>query len=372
MTFTYTYRDRTGAKREGRIAAASRDAAFAALKSRGISPLSIREGNGRAACPHAAENGDADNDRAGAPRPPQSRVDGTRIDAAVSSKPPHRARRRVLAALGILALLAILGGGAWWYGAMRSSRPTGDSSPVTVRPTKAMEAVTNQVPRAAQHTQAPASSVKAAERGEKPSQAPSMHMGRAVVEISATTNADGTVIERIRTDDGKIHSKVYSAAEPVFGYATDQLLAAAVDGDSDGPPMPGATAADEKLFLESLKKPIEILDTDTPDIRALKEKVMQARADMAELLSQGREFAEVLAEHRKMQEENAAVRREVASELQALVESGDTAAALEYRKRVNAALEQMGVKPLTTAITEEERAERKERRRARRKERLGL
>ena len=199
-----------------------------------------------------------------------------------------------------------------------------------------------------------------------------MHMGRAVVEISATTNADGTVIERIRTDDGRILSKVYSVAEPIFGYATDQLLAAAVDGDSDGPPMPGATAVDEKLFLESLKKPIEFLDTDTPDIRALKEKVVQARADMAELLSQGRGFAEVLAEHRKMQEENAAVRREVAGELQALVESGDTAAALEYRKRVNAALEQMGVKPLATAITEEERAERKERRRARRKERLGL
>jgi len=199
-----------------------------------------------------------------------------------------------------------------------------------------------------------------------------MHMGRAVVEISATTNADGTVIERIRTDDGKIHSKVYSVAEPVFASAADQLLAAAVDGDGDGPPMPGATAADEKRFLESLKKPIEILDTDTPEIRALKEKVIQARADMAEMLSQGRGFAEVLAEHRKMQEENAAVRREVAGELQTLVESGDTEAALEYRKRVNAALEQMGVKPLTTAITEEERAERKERRRARRKERLGL
>ena len=189
--------------------------------------------------------------------------------------------------------------------------------------------------------------------------------------ISATTNADGTVIERIRTDDGKLHSKVYSVADPVFNSSTDQLLAMAVDGDGNGPPMPGVTKDDEKRFLESLKRPIEILDTDTPDVRALKEKVMQAREDMVTLLSQGRGFAEVLAEHRKMQEENAGVRREVAAELRSLVESGDTAGALEYRKRMNAALEQMGIKPLTTAITDEERAERKERRRASRKERRG-
>jgi hypothetical protein len=198
-----------------------------------------------------------------------------------------------------------------------------------------------------------------------------MHMGRRIVGISATTNADGTVVERIRTDDGKLHSKVYSVAEPVFTSGTDQLLAMAVAGDADGPPMPAVTKADEQRFLESLKKPIEILETDTPDVRALKEKVIQARADMVELLAQGRSFADVLAEHQKLQAENAAVRRDVAKELRSLMDSGDTAAALEYRKRMNAALEQMGIAPLTTAITEEERAERAERRRASRKERLG-
>lgn len=198
-----------------------------------------------------------------------------------------------------------------------------------------------------------------------------MHMGRRIVGISATTNADGTVVERIRTDDGKLHSKVYSVAEPVFESSTDQLLAMAVAGDGNGPPMPAATKDDEKRFLESLKKPIEILETDAPDVRALKEKVTQARADMVELLAQGRGFSEVLAEHQKMQAENAAVRREVSKQLRSLVESGDTAAALEFRKRMNAALEQMGIAPLTAAITEEERAERAERRRASRKERLG-
>ena len=141
---------------------------------------------------------------------------------------------------------------------------------------------------------------------QAPNPAGPMYMGRRIVGISATTNADGTVVERIRTDDGKLHSKVYSVAEPVLTTRTDQLLAMAVEGDGNGPPMPAATKADEQQFLESLKKPIEILETDTPDVRALKEKVIQARADMVELLAQGRGFSEVLAEHQKLQAENAA------------------------------------------------------------------
>ena len=44
MTFTVTYRDKTGAKRETAIEAASRVECVAECRKRGISPLSIREG----------------------------------------------------------------------------------------------------------------------------------------------------------------------------------------------------------------------------------------------------------------------------------------------------------------------------------------
>ena len=44
MTFTVTYRDQTGAKREEAIEAASRAACVAACRARGISPIAIREG----------------------------------------------------------------------------------------------------------------------------------------------------------------------------------------------------------------------------------------------------------------------------------------------------------------------------------------
>ena len=347
MLFTVTYRSKTGAKAEVEIEAASRAACMAECKRKGIAPVGIREGRASSR-PRAAETAASHDGRAGARPSP---------------------KRGLYIAVAVL-FAAVLGGGLWWWLGREDARHPEPKAAKTIKDVKDVKGpnATKAIPTAPVVTNAPTVSTN---KPQAPNPAEPMHMGRRIVGISATTNADGTVVERIRTDDGKLHSKVYSVADSVLPTRTDQLLAMAVDGDGNGPPMPGVTKDDEKRFLESLKRPIEILDTDTPDVRALKEKVMQAREDMVTLLSQGRGFAEVLAEHRKMQEENADVRREVAAELRSLVESGHTADALEYRKRMNAALEQMGIKPLTTAITEEERAERKERRRASRKERLG-
>ena len=44
MNFTYTYKDQTGARREAVLGADSRAQAFAILKAKGITPLSVREG----------------------------------------------------------------------------------------------------------------------------------------------------------------------------------------------------------------------------------------------------------------------------------------------------------------------------------------
>ena len=347
MTFTVTYRGRDGALADEAVEAANRAECVAECKRRGIAPTSIREGrSGKSA---ASPNGRA-------PSPSAPLIGKVAILAAV---------------------VLVVAGVAWWWfgrhGGDGAANQLGKETPS--QPTNAVVKFDSKASHPPKASQTP--SPKAVQPPQSPTPpdpteptAP-MYMGRRVVGLSATTNADGTVVERIRTDDGKLHSKVYSVAEPVLTTRTDQLLAMAVEGDGNGPPMPAATKADEQQFLESLKKPIEILETDTPDVRALKEKVIQARADMVELLAQGRGFSEVLAEHQKLQAENAAVRRDVAKELRSLMDSGDTAAALEYRKRMNVALEQMGIAPLTTAITEEERAERAERRRASRKERLG-
>ena len=347
MTFTVTYRGADGALREEAVEAAGRAECFAQMKARGIVPVSVKEG--------ARKGGRNEL------RPSRSDHSGR------SGGKPKSSIFNLQSSIILAAVLAVAGGAWWWLAAREDARPPEPKAAKVVKDVKDVKDI-KDVKDTKVPTDAPTAKPQAPDPAEP---APQMHMGRRVVGISATTNADGTVVERIRTDDGKLHSKVYSVAEPVLTTRTDQLLAMALDGDGNGPPMPAATKDDEKRFLESLRRPIEILDTDTPDVRALKEKVMQAREDMVTLLSQGRGFSEVLAEHRKLQEENAGVRREVAAELRSLVESGDTAGALEYRKRMNVALEQMGIAPLTTAITEEERAERAERRRASRKERRG-
>ncbi len=351
MTFTVTYRGAEGALREEVVEAAGRGECFAQMRARGIVPVSVKEGarKGRrqdGVSPHGRNE----------MRPSRS-----------SGGKPQSSILNLKSSIFLAAVLAVAGGTWWWLAAREDARPSEPKAANVVKDVKDIKDV-KDVRAVKAPTNAPTVKPQAPDPAEP---APPMHMGRRIVGISATTNADGTVVERIRTDDGKLHSKVYSVAEPVLTTRTDQLLAMAVDGNGDGPPMPAVTKDDEKRFLESLKRPIEILDTDTPDVRALKEKVMQAREDMVTLLSQGRGFAEVLAEHGKMQAENAAVRRDVAKELRSIMESGDTAGALEYRKRMNVALEQMGIAPLTTAITEEERAERAERRRASRKERRG-
>ena len=312
MTFTVTYRGRDGALADEAVEAANRAECVAECKRRGIAPTSIREGrSGKSA---ASPNGRA-------PSPSAPLIGKVAILAAV--------------------VLVVAGVAWWWFG-----RHGGDGAANQLgkeTPSPPTNAVVKFDPKT---SHSPNASQTPSPKAVQPPQSPTppdpteptapMYMGRRVVGLSATTNAE-----------------VYSVAEPVLTTRTDQLLAMAVEGDGNGPPMPAATKADEQQFLESLKKPIEILETDTPDVRALKEKVIQARADMVELLAQGRGFSEVLAEHQKLQAENAAVRRDVAKELRSLMDSGDTAAALEYRKRMNAALEQMGIAPLMTAITEE-------------------
>ena len=44
MTYTVSYRDKTGAQREETMDVNSREAVFAMMKLRGISPLAIRKG----------------------------------------------------------------------------------------------------------------------------------------------------------------------------------------------------------------------------------------------------------------------------------------------------------------------------------------
>ena len=183
---------------------------------------------------------------------------------------------------------------------------------------------------------------------------------KKIVEmISVITNADGSVLERFRTADGKIRSR-QSAPRSVFENSTDQLIAMAIQGaTSPGgmPPMPMSSNVEED-FLRSLNKPIVINPDDSEDVKRLKQQVMEVRADIDQLMKEGRTFADIMREHQSLVNDNASIRKDVMSGLHEYVDKGDMEGAQEYLNKMNAALKQMGMESIEMPESPEERRQR--------------
>ena len=196
-----------------------------------------------------------------------------------------------------------------------------------------------------------------------------IHLDRLEVDFGERWKETG-IVENLRTEDGKLHSIVSDAAPPVFANPADALLANLPPGDgtSSAPPPPAVSDL-EKKFAESLKKEIQILDTDTDDIRAMKQAVMETRAELKRLIDSGQTVAQVLAQHQELANENARVRSNAMAELKQILDSGDIDGAKEYKRKINVALQQMGIAELSIPVTDAEREARAEQRRARRQAR---
>ncbi len=123
------------------------------------------------------------------------------------------------------------------------------------------------------------------------------------------------------------------------------------------PPIP-LTPDMEKAFLKSLETEIVILDTDDEKVKAMKQAVIETRAEIKRLMDGGQTFAQIIREHQHLVNDNAKLRTDALIELKRLRDSGDIEGAVQYKKAVNAALAQMGIRELALPVTEEERAER--------------
>lgn len=145
---------------------------------------------------------------------------------------------------------------------------------------------------------------------------------------------------------------------PVFETASDQVIAMALQANEHGmAPMPLSPDL-EREFIASLTKEITIFDTDDAQIRALKESVRTARAEIKKLLDEGQSFTQIIQEHQRLANENARIRDNATLELKWILDSGDIEGAKAYKHKINAALGQMGIKELSIPVTEKERAER--------------
>lgn len=321
MTFTYTYRDAQGAVRTDAVEAASRQDAFAALKGRGVAPISVKAG--------------------GMPR------------ATGASASP--ARRPAVLKAAAAGLVVVLGAGLAWFCLAPAAK---SPAPGTVKKTPVAKL---------QGKKQPKPDAPAADTAPKGSATGRIVAPGAVRVEGTATNA--LVAAPDLPPAGTDSVPPPALPPPVFDNASDQVIAMAVQDATHGmAPIPMGKDS-EKEFLESLKKEIVILDTDDEQTRALKEAVKATREEIKRLVDSGMSFNQVMQEHQKLANENAKIRNEATLELRKILESGDIEGAQKYKRKMNLAFEQMGIAGLSVPVTEEERAERAASRRERMLER---
>lgn len=190
---------------------------------------------------------------------------------------------------------------------------------------------------------------------------------RIVAELSFKTNAGLGMVTRVyKTADGKTHKVYRPAYKPLFKHGTDQVLAMVLGGTTGHiPPLMirGGAAMDEQ-FRRSLKDPIVINETDSERVKARKRQVIEARETIKELMDGGAHFSDILADHRRVFNENVDIRAAAMRELNAIHEQGDAEGERAYRLKVDTALSQMGIAPLDDPKTKAERLQEREARRA--------
>jgi hypothetical protein len=140
----------------------------------------------------------------------------------------------------------------------------------------------------------------------------------------------------------------------------------------DMPPLPPGvdTGISKMQLIEMLSDEIKIDNTESEDIKALKQRVIDARKAMIERLNNGENFDTVLAEHRTLVNENAAIYRECEQQLRKIIAEGDEELAIEYRTTVSEALDSMGIDSLNVPITKSEKESLRNLRRIRHRARI--
>ena len=169
------------------------------------------------------------------------------------------------------------------------------------------------------------------------------------VEISSqtfTTNQNGRVIEEIITKDGRKH-RIFHDPKPIFDFASDQLLAMALSmrPGQEIAPLPIDDSI-EKDFFESLKTPITISEDDSDAIKQLKQDVIAARQAALEMTRQGMTFREILTEHQRLHNNNAATTLEAQRMVDELIAAGDVDLAQDFARKVNSQFGEKGLAPV--------------------------
>ena len=170
------------------------------------------------------------------------------------------------------------------------------------------------------------------------------------------TNAYGYVINRphtkvIHTNDQAL--AMLSEAERVFSNTADRKIASLLTIEPGemlvGDPSRLFGRGFRRKFLESLEQPELILETDSEDVRALKQAVIDAKADLKARMDAGEDVCEVMLQAYREAQEIGLYRENLKAEVSRLAR--DRALGEDEVKDFVAAANKMlsgrGAKPLT-------------------------
>ena len=332
MTFTVTYREKSGASAEVEIEAANRAECFAQGRAQGWAVIGVREGKS-------------------ARSTPKKRLkDGYRDDG---NAPRGGFPTRKLAWV-MLAIVVIVGVGALWYWGGDRAQPSVQKEKKSSENPKAALAPENlPVKKTIEAPVSVATNNPVARPVELPLYDP--HSAKSIAAYRRAVRASIAATNSVPPKPKR--------ARP-FKSSVDQTIAMlmSIPPGQPIPPVPLRPGAEEE-FRKSLENPIEILETDSDEIVEMKKAVMQTREEMKQLMDKGYSIQQIIAEHRQLANESAKVRQRAIKEVREIVENGDDESARKYVATINAAFQQMGIPeitlPLSTAMRRQRAAERK-------------
>ena len=309
MTFTVTYRDKSGAKREEVIEAASRAECVAVLKARGITPLGVREGR-------------AVRDRKGV------KVTGGIKDDKDAARRPHRNSTFYILhfSFAIAAIAAIAF--AWWW---LATRPEAAPRQVLTKHADASTPVPRHSPKSTPRTESKVY------RAATPV---------AVTSKVPTVSAADTVVTN-ETDDSEKPRRgrmFRTEAETLLAMATPEEPGMSV------PPLPDFSEESLSNSAEiALNAIIEPTSNDTERTLETKLIVAEQKEEFRALHKQANwSFAEYLTALHKKHTDDASMLRE-AHALNDSLYGDENITDKEYAgylRKINSELKERGIAPI--------------------------
>ena len=335
MTFTVTYRGADGAPETDVVEATGRAECLAQMRARGVAVLGVKETRSSTTkyTKHTKEDGDGSRAELAEPR---RRKDGRNG----AGKKPSSVCYFLFAAIAVIAAIALW----WWMDGRRdievAPQDEGPKKPSAlakeVKPAAAAKPIGDGTAKLSSGEQEDLGKDRSKKNAEPPKEE----------IISVVTNKSGYIIERVRKPDGTTAKHVHTPP-PVFKHGSDQMIALVLSAPPGQamPPMPMNAFTDDE-FNRSLEENIEILDTDSDDVKDLKAKVIVARSEIKAMMAKGYSALQVLQEHQDIFNDNAKLHTDALIEMKSILDSGDREEARKYAIAMNAAFQQMGVPEL--------------------------